>query len=74
MIKEILKPIVKEACKEACEDAYKRGAKDMVRELAFVFDIVRNKAREEGLADAGAIDIEELTKDEFDELSQGGLI
>ena len=56
-----------------------KGAKGTVLENKTRIDctdcfLVREKAREEGLAEAGAIDIEELTKDEFDELAQGGAI
>ena len=58
-----MQPIIK----DAQEEAYKQGAEDVIRRFAFVYDEVRNLAREDAMADAGAINIEEIA-DEFNVL------
>lgn len=52
--------------KQVAEDAYKRGAEDVIRRFAFVYDTVAKTAREDAYAEAGVIDIGELDE----ELSQ----
>lgn len=62
MLKELLKPIIS----EAYEEGYKKGAEDVVHRMAFVYDVCREKGREDGMTDAGAIDIPEISAEEFD--------
>lgn len=57
-----MQPIIK----DAQEEAYKQGAEDVIRRFAFVYDEVRNIAREDARAEAGEIPIEEIDE----ELSQ----
>ena len=57
---ELIWKILEPRMEEVIEEAYEKGASDIVTKLAFVFDVVRDKAREEGLADTGAIDIDDL--------------
>ena len=45
------------------EDAYKQGAEDVIRRFAFVYDEVRNIAREDARAEAGEIPIEEINEE-----------
>lgn len=45
------------------EDAYKQGAEDTIRRFAFVYDEVRNIAREDARAEAGEIPIEEINEE-----------
>ena len=59
MIKELLKPVIAEAYAEG----YKQGAEDIVHRMAFVYDVCREKGREDGLTDVGAINIEEISED-----------
>ena len=61
MIKELLRPIIEEAYLEG----YKKGAEDIVHRMAFVYDICRERGREDAFAEAGAIDIEEITREEW---------
>ena len=66
MFEGILRKYMQPIIKEAQEEAYKQGAEDVIRRFAFVYDEVRNLAREDAMAEAGAIPIEEIDE----ELSQ----
>lgn len=65
MFEAILRKYMQPIIKDAQEEAYKQGAEDVIRRFAFVYDEVRNLAREDAMAEAGAINIEEL-KDDMD--------
>lgn len=65
MIRKMLKPVIA----EAYEEGYKRGADDIVHRMAFVYDISRQKGREDGMTEVGAINIEEVTVKEFDTIA-----
>lgn len=67
MFQEILRKYMQPIIKDAQEEAYKQGAEDTIRRFAFVYDEVRNIAREDARAEAGAINIEEIS-DEFNVL------
>ena len=67
MFEGILRKYMQPIIKEAQEEAYKQGAEDTIRRFAFVYDEVRNLAREDAMAEAGAINIEEIA-DEFNVL------
>ena len=60
-----MQPIIK----DAQEEAYKQGAEDTIRRFAFVYDEVRNLAREDARAEAGAVNIEEITPEGFDTIA-----
>ena len=66
MFEAILRKYMQPIIKEAQEEAYKQGAEDVIRRFAFVYDEVRNIAREDARAEAGEIPIEEIDE----ELSQ----
>ena len=66
MFEKILRKYMQPIIKEAQEEAYKQGAEDVIRRFAFVYDEVRNIAREDARAEAGEIPIEEIDE----ELSQ----
>ena len=66
MFEAILKKYMQPIIKETQEEAYKQGAEDVIRRFAFVYDEVRNIAREDARAEAGEIPIEEIDE----ELSQ----
>ena len=51
---------------EVTEKAYIKGGEDMIRRFAFVYDAVAKTAKEDVYADAGAIPIEEISKEQFD--------
>lgn len=61
MIKKILKPIIAEAYAEG----YKQGADDIAHRMAYIYDVCRERGKADGYAEAGAIDIEEITKEEW---------
>ena len=67
MFEAILRKYMQPIIKDAQEEAYKQGAEDTIRRFAFVYDEVRNLAREDAMAEAGAINIEEIA-DEFNVL------
>ena len=67
MFEGILRKYMQPIIKEAQEEAYKQGAEDVIRRFAFVYDEVRNIAREDAMAEAGAINIDEIA-DEFNVL------
>ena len=67
MFEGILRKYMQPIIKDAQEEAYKQGAEDVIRRFAFVYDEVRNLAREDARAEAGAINIEEIA-DEFNVL------
>lgn len=67
MFEGILRKYMQPIIKDAQEEAYKQGAEDTIRRFAFVYDEVRNLAREDAMAEAGAINIEEIA-DEFNVL------
>ncbi len=67
MFEAILRKYMQPNIKDAQEEAYKQGAEDTIRRFAFVYDEVRNLAREDAMAEAGAINIEEIA-DEFNVL------
>lgn len=60
LLKKHMQPII--------EDAYKQGAEDTIRRFAFVYDVVRQSAKEDAFAEAGAINIEEITDDFVDDM------
>ena len=66
MFEAILRKYMQPIIKDAQEEAYKQGAEDVIRRFAFVYDEVRNIAREDARAEAGEITIEEIDE----ELSQ----
>ena len=66
MFESILRKYMQPIIKETQEEAYKQGAEDVIRRFAFVYDEVRNIAREDARAEAGEIPIEEIDE----ELSQ----
>ena len=59
---------------ESIEKAYVKGGEDMIRRFAFVYDAVAKTAKEDAYAQAGAIEIPEISKDEFDKLARENLI
>lgn len=67
MFEAILRKYMQPIIKDAQEEAYKQGAEDVIRRFAFVYDEVRNLAREDAMAEAGEIPIEEIA-DEFNVL------
>lgn len=67
MFETILRKYMQPIIKDAQEEAYKQGAEDTIRRFAFVYDEVRNLAREDAMAEAGEINIEEIA-DEFNVL------
>ena len=50
------------------EDAYKQGAEDTIRRFAFVYDVVRQNAIEDVYAEEGAIDVEEISREAFNDM------
>jgi hypothetical protein len=67
MFETILRKYMQPIIKDAQEEAYKQGAEDTIRRFAFVYDEVRNLAREDAMAEAGEIPIEDIA-DEFNVL------
>ena len=63
MFEEILRKYMQPIIKDAQEEAYKQGAEDTIRRFAFVYDEVRNIAREDARAEAGEIPIEEINEE-----------
>lgn len=63
MFEGILRKYMQPIIKEAQEEAYKQGAEDTIRRFAFVYDEVRNLAREDARAEAGEIPIEEIDEE-----------
>ena len=63
MFEEILRRYMQPIIKDATEEAYKKGAEDVIRRFAFVYDEVRNIAREDARAEAGEIPIEEIDEE-----------
>lgn len=63
MFETILRKYMQPIIKDAQEEAYKQGAEDTIRRFAFVYDEVRNLAREDAMAEAGEIPIEEIADD-----------
>ena len=63
MFEGILRKYMQPIIKETQEEAYKQGAEDVIRRFAFVYDEVRNLAREDAMAEAGAIHIEDIEDD-----------
>ena len=63
MFEEILRKYMQPIIKETQEEAYKQGAEDVIRRFAFVYDEVRNIAREDARAEAGEIPIEEIDEE-----------
>ena len=52
--------------KEAYDEGYKVGTDDVIRRLAYVYDAVRQTAKIDAYAEAGAMDIDEVTKEQFE--------
>ena len=63
MFEGILRKYMQPIIKDAQEEAYKQGAEDVIRRFAFVYDEVRNLAREDAMAEAGEIPIEEIDEE-----------
>lgn len=69
---------------KACEEGYKRGevtwyvsgvsdgyaecAEDITRRCGQLYEIIRQKAKEDAYTESGAINIEEVSKEEFDQI------
>lgn len=72
MLEKVLKKYMQPIIKEAQEEAYKKGAEDVIRRFAFVYETVAQIAKADAYAEvyaeAGAIDIEEISKEEFDQI------
>lgn len=66
MIKEILQGIIA----DAYEEGYKKCLTDVVERSQFIYEVIAERARQDVFDDSGAIDIEEITKDEFDILTE----
>lgn len=64
MVWEKLEPKVA----DVVEEAYKKGAEDTIRRFAFVYDTIAKSAKEDAYAEAGAIPIEEITKEQYEEM------
>lgn len=64
MIKKILKPIIE----EAYADGYKKGAEDIAHRMAYIYDACRELGKADGYAEAGAIKIEDISAEEFEEV------
>ena len=63
MFEAILRKYMQPIIKETQEEAYKKGAEDTIRRFAFVYDGIRQKAKEDAYAEAGAIPIEEIEEE-----------
>jgi len=63
MVKEWIKGLLKPVIAEAYEEGYKKGAYDVVHRMAYIYDACRQMGRADGLADVGAIDIEEIREE-----------
>lgn len=48
------------------ERAYVKGGEDMIRRFAFVYDAIAQTAKADVYADAGAIEIPEISPEEFE--------
>ena len=70
MFQELLKKYMQPIIKETQEEAYKQGAEDVIRRFAFVYDEVRNIAREDARAEAGEIPIEEIDEEYSQTISE----
>ena len=68
MLEKVLKKYMQPIIKEATEEAYKQGAEDVIRRFAFVYEAIAKTAKEDVYADAGAIPIEEISKEQYKEL------
>ena len=68
MLEKVLKKYMQPIIKEATEEAYKQGAEDVIRRFAFVYETVAQTAKADAYAEAGAINIEEVSKEEFDQI------
>ena len=65
MLNEMMKKAVAPIIAEAYAEGYKKGAEDIVHRMAFVYDICREKGREDGMTDVGAIEFPEVTEEEW---------
>lgn len=66
MLEKVLKKYMQPIIEEAQEEAYKRGAEDVIRRFAFVYETVAQTAKADAYTEAGAIDIEEVSKEFID--------
>ena len=66
MLEKVLKKYMQPIIKEATEEAYKQGAEDVIRRFAFVYETVAQTAKADAYAEAGAINIEEVSKEFID--------
>ena len=68
MFEKVLKKYMQPIIEDAQEEAYKKGAEDVIRRFAFVYETVAQTAKADAYAEAGAINIEEISKEEFDQI------
>ena len=72
MLQEMMAKAMKPIIAEVAEESYKRGAEDILRRFAFVYDAVRQTAKADALAEIAGIDIpeldEQLSQKVFDEV------
>ena len=66
MIREWIKGLIKPVIAEAYEEGYKKCLTDVVQRSNFIYEVIAEKARQDVFDDAGAIDIPEITAEEFD--------
>lgn len=69
MFEKVLKKYMQPIIQEAQEEAYKKGAEDVIRRFAFVYETVAQTAKADAYADAGAVNIEEIRPEEFDTIA-----
>ena len=68
MFEELLRKYMQPIIEEATEKAYKQGAEDTIRRFAFVYDTIAQTAKRDAYDEVGAIDIEELSPEVFEEI------
>lgn len=62
----MIKEWYKKQIAEAYEEGYKKCLTDVVQRSNFIYEVIAEKARQDVFDDAGAIDIPEITAEEFD--------
>lgn len=60
---ELIWKILEPRLEDVIQKAYAKGAEDIIRRFAFVYDAVGEMAKQEAYAEAGAIPIEEINEE-----------
>ena len=66
---ELIWKILEPRLEEVIQKAYVKGGEDVIRRFAYIYEAVGEMAKQDAYAEAGMIPIEEISKEQYEELN-----